>query len=61
MFYGRIKLQEISKRRGTMKIYDIKDFGATGDGVTLNTAAIQKAIDTCTENGGGRVYISDGI
>ena len=32
-----------------MKIYDTKDFGATGDGVTLNTAAIQKAFRRCAE------------
>ena len=36
-------------------IYNIKDFGAIGDGKTMNTASIQKAIDTCFENGGGRV------
>lgn len=40
--------------------YSIKDFGAVGDGKTLNTLQIQKAIDTCYENGGGRVEIEGG-
>ena len=42
-------------------IYDIRDFGAVGDGKTKNTNAIQKAIDTCFENGGGRVLVENGI
>ena len=42
-------------------IYDIRDFGAVGDGKTKNTSAIQKAIDTCFESGGGRVLVANGI
>jgi polygalacturonase len=44
-----------------MKIYDVKDFGAIGDGETLNTEAIQSAIDECSRCGGGRVLLDCGV
>ncbi len=40
--------------------YNIKDYGAIGNGETLDTRAIQKAIDSCHENGGGTVYMPAG-
>lgn len=42
------------------KTYNINDFGAVADGKTLNTAAFEKAIQTCTENGGGKVLVPNG-
>ncbi|MFP4250590.1 MAG: glycoside hydrolase family 28 protein [Armatimonadota bacterium] len=42
-------------------VYDVREFGAAGDGETLDTAAIQQAIDACTEAGGGRVFVPPGI
>jgi hypothetical protein len=41
-------------------IYDVKQFGAKGDGVTLDTAALQTAIDQCNKDGGGTVLIPRG-
>ena len=41
-----------------MKVFNVTAYGAVGDGKTLNTAAIQKAIDECTP--GGKVLIPSG-
>jgi hypothetical protein len=39
---------------------DVKTFGAKGDGSTLETASIQRAIDKAFENGGGVVTVPPG-
>jgi len=41
--------------------FDITKYGAVGDGKTLNTLFIQKAIDECTKSGGGKVIFPAGI
>lgn len=38
----------------------VRDFGAIGNGSTKDTAAIQRAIDTCAAKGGGEVILSAG-
>jgi polygalacturonase len=43
------------------RTFDVREFGATADGVTKDTASIQKAIDTCFEARGGMVYLPPGV
>src|ERR1051326_1269519 len=40
--------------------FDVKSFGAKADGKTLDTAAINKAIDAAAAAGGGTVYFPAG-
>jgi polygalacturonase len=44
-----------------LKRYPITDAGAVGDGRTLNTAAIQRAIDGCAADGGGVLVVPRGV
>ena len=41
-------------------IFNICDYGAVADGVTLNTKAIQSAVDVCAKLGGGTVLFPRG-
>ena len=40
--------------------FNVRDFGAKGDNTTINTKAIQKAIDQCASKGGGTVLFPPG-
>lgn len=39
-------------------IYDIRDYGAVGDGTYNDTSAIQAAVDQCASDGGGQVLLT---
>jgi polygalacturonase len=42
------------------RLFDIRHYGAAGDGRRLDTAAINKAIQACAAKGGGTVYVPPG-
>ena len=40
--------------------FNVRDFGAVGDGTNKDTVAFQKALDTCAVSGGGEVLVPAG-
>ena len=47
-------------RHSTTATFNIRDFGAIGDGTNKDTIAFQKALDACAVSGGGEVIVPAG-
>jgi len=56
---ARPKLAASSNDLGA-RVYNIRSYGAKGDKTTVDTAAVQAAIDACTGDGGGTVLVPAG-
>jgi polygalacturonase len=50
----------LSSGMAEAKEFDVRSFGATGNGTAKDTIAFQKALDTCAADGGGTVIVPDG-
>ena len=57
---ARSDSSQFAERLKSGKSYKIDGFGAVGDGQTLNTKAIQAAIERCAAEGGGVIVVPKG-
>ncbi len=55
------KMPDVSLPKFKKDTFNIKNYGAVPDGITLNTDAIKKAVDACNKKGGGVVLVPIGF
>jgi polygalacturonase len=55
-----IRAQQPARPSKSVLTLNVRDFGATADGATKDTAALQQAIDRCHVLGGGEVLVPTG-
>ena len=58
--YAQARKPDAARPRERHLKLNIRDFGATGDGTTKDTAAFQQALDRCSVLGGGEVVVPPG-
>ena len=56
---GAAALPSTNRDNGA-RTYNIRDYGAKGDGAALDTAPVQAAVDACNADGGGIVLVPAG-
>ncbi|MBI3110363.1 MAG: glycoside hydrolase family 28 protein [Ignavibacteriales bacterium] len=57
---GSLTAQPVPPAVANSVVYNVREFGAVGDGKTLDSPAINKAIEVCAQTGGGTVYLPPG-
>ena len=55
------EMEKVMRPQIPAREVDIRDFGGVGDGVTLNSEAFAKAIETLAAVGGGRLVVPTGV
>jgi hypothetical protein len=60
LFVCAVAIVVASQTAPAQRVFDVRDYGATGRKSDDARPALQKAIDACGKAGGGRVYVSPG-